>query len=114
MTVADPNHLIAGRSEDWPAAVAHFRCEHAANKISEQTLLREELNAALGQLRLDIAKSSLETARANLLSSLGLDPRVDGLTAASSIGEIAGSLRRGGALPAGTSQQIAVAGTKGS
>ena len=35
------------------------------NKVSEQTLLREELNAMVGQIRLDIAKGGLETASAN-------------------------------------------------
>ena len=91
-----------------------IRAEHDANKISEQTLLREEMNAMVGQIRLDIAKASLENANANLLSSLGLDPRVDGLTPDSTIAEIAGGLRRGGAIPAGNGQPLVVAKSKGS
>ena len=91
-----------------------IRAEHDANRVSEQTLLREELNAAVGQVRLGIAKASLETARANLLSSLGLDPPLEGLSPKSSIAEIASVLRRNGAVPAGEMQTLVMAKTKGS
>ena len=94
--------------------VRAIRAEHAANKVSEQTLLREELNAVVGQARLDIAKASLENARANLLSLLGLDPRVEGLSPEATIAEIAGSLRQGGAVPASGTQPPMFAKTKGS
>ena len=80
--------------------LASIRAEHAANKVSEQTLLREELNAAVGQVRLDIARVSLETAKANLLSSVGLDPRTEGTLPSTSVGQLAGTMRRGGAVPA--------------
>ena len=91
-----------------------IRAEHEANTVSEQTLLREELNAMVGQIRLDIAKASLETANANLLSSLGLDPQVEGLSPESTIAEIASALRRGGPIPAGSGQPLVVAKSKGS
>ena len=92
--------------------VRAIRAEHAADKVSEQTLLREELNAAVGQIRLDLARSGLETAHANLMSSLGLDPRVEGLTPASSVSEIANALRQGGPIPAGAAKPLAVAEIK--
>ena len=38
MTVADPDHLIAGRSKYWPAAIAHFGCASRA-RINGPNLL---------------------------------------------------------------------------
>ena len=72
-----------------------IRSEHDADKVSEQTLLREELNAAVGQVRLGIAKASLETSKANLLSSMGLDPAGDAASATSSVAEIVTAMRHG-------------------
>ena len=89
-----------------------IRSEFTANKVSEQTLLREELNAAVGQVRLDIARASLETANANLLASMGLDPRGDGISRTSTVAQIAAVLRQGGPVPAPTGGTMKVARAK--
>ena len=83
-----------------------IRAEHAANKVSEQTLLREELNAAVGDVRLSIARASLETAKANLNTSLGLDPAASGISQTASVSELAGVLRRSGVVAAPNSPQL--------
>ena len=73
-----------------------IRSERDANKVSEQTLLREELNAAVGRVRLGIAKAGLETAKANLVSSMGLDPAGEAGSETSTVAEIASALRGSG------------------
>ena len=83
-----------------------IRAEHAANKVSEQTLLREELNAAVGEVRLNIARASLETAKANLVTSLGLDPSVAGLSKNASVSEIASRLHGSGGVAAPDRPQL--------
>jgi outer membrane protein TolC len=83
-----------------------IRAEHAANKVSEQTLLREELNAAVGDVRLSIARASLETAKANLNTSLGLDPAATNISQSASVAEIATVLRRDGVIAAPNSPQL--------
>jgi outer membrane protein TolC len=83
-----------------------IRAEHAANKVSEQTLLREELNAAVGEVRLSIARASLETAMANLNTSLGLDPAAASISQTASLSEIASVLRHGGSIAALNGAQV--------
>lgn len=92
--------------DNQQALLQAIRAEHAANKVSEQTLLREELNAAVGDVRLSIARASLETAKANLNTSLGLDPAGTGISQTASVAEIASVLRRGGAIAAPNSPQL--------
>ena len=74
--------------------IASIRSEHAADRISEQTLLREELNAAVAQVRLDIARVSVATAFANLISAMGLDPVDAGIVSQASVAEIATTLKQ--------------------
>ena len=78
--------------------VGHIRAEHAANQISEQTLLREELNAAVAELKLDIARASLQTGYANLIAALGLDPAPEISPDQVSVGELANALRLSGPI----------------
>ena len=92
--------------ENQQALLQAIRAEHAANKVSEQTLLREELNAAVGDVRLNIARASLETAQANLNTSLGLEPAASGISQAASVAEIASVLRREGTVAAPNSPQL--------
>ena len=47
MTVTDPDHLIAGRSKDWPAALAHFRCASRA-QLSDPDFLSGARGIARG------------------------------------------------------------------
>ncbi len=92
--------------------VQSIRSEHAANKVSEQTLLREELNGAVGEVRLDIAKSGLQGAYANLIASMGLDPRSGDVSRYGSVAEIAAALRHGGPVPAPTGAPVKLAAQK--
>jgi outer membrane protein TolC len=54
--------------------VGHIRAEFETGRVSEQTLLREELNDAVGQIRKHMADASLQSARAALLAAVGIDP----------------------------------------
>ena len=51
-----------------------MRQEEGAGRISEQTLIREELNTLVAEAKRDIAYSSLQNAFANVYASMGLDP----------------------------------------
>ncbi len=53
--------------------VGLMREEAAAERISEQTLIREEMNTLVAETRRDIAYASLQNAFANLHASMGLD-----------------------------------------
>lgn len=51
-----------------------MRAEAAADRISRQTLIREEMNALIAEAKYDIAYAQLQNAYANVFSSMGLDP----------------------------------------
>lgn len=57
--------------------VRQMRAEAAADRISEQTLIREEMNTLVAEVRHDIAFSDVQNAYANLFASMGLDPYAD-------------------------------------
>lgn len=54
--------------------VGLMRDEAGANRISEQTLIREEMNTLVAEVKHDIAYASLQNAFANVYASMGLDP----------------------------------------
>jgi outer membrane protein TolC len=54
--------------------VENMRVEHAAGRISEQTLIREEMNTLVAEVKYDIAYAGLQNAYANVYASMGLDP----------------------------------------
>ena len=54
--------------------VAKLRAEFAAGKISEQTLIREEMNTLVAEVRRDIAFAGVQNGYANIYASMGLDP----------------------------------------
>jgi outer membrane protein TolC len=54
--------------------VTQMRKEAAAERISEQTLIREELNTLVAEAQRDIAFSGTQNAFANVFASIGLDP----------------------------------------
>jgi len=74
--------------------IGYIRKEHAADRISEQTVLREELNAVVSEARLDIARAGQQSAAANLLSSLGRDPLHDVADTDRPVAELTQSLRQ--------------------
>jgi outer membrane protein TolC len=51
-----------------------MRAEAAADRISKQTLIREEMNTLVSEAKYDIAYAQVQNAYANLFSSMGLDP----------------------------------------
>ncbi len=73
--------------------VNQIRVEAAADRVSEQTLIREELNTLVAEAKYDIAFADVQNGYANILASMGLDPLSISETSEMSISEIAASLR---------------------
>ena len=57
--------------------VTNLSAEQQANKISEQTLLREELNLLVAEAKADIAVANVEAAAGAIDSALGIAPPLD-------------------------------------
>lgn len=72
-----------------------IRNESAAGRISRQTLVREEVNTVVSEAKLDIAYAAVESARANMNTSLGIDPNVSVADPDGPVNEIANALRLG-------------------
>jgi outer membrane protein TolC len=64
-------------AQDYNAVQAkllgQIRAEVTAGTLSEQTLIREEMNALLAEVRRDIAYTNVQNAAANIFVSMGLD-----------------------------------------
>lgn len=73
--------------------LSQMRTEAAADRISEQTLIREEMNTLVAEVKHDIAFAAVQTAYANLFSSMGLDPYAEELAQHMSVSEVASGLR---------------------
>ena len=73
--------------------VKQMRNEAAADKISEQTLIREELNTLVAEAKRDIAFASAQNAYANIFTSVGLDPHSGAASTTLSVSELTGELR---------------------
>ena len=54
--------------------VKQIRAEAAAERVAEQTLIREELNLLVAEAKRDIAFAAVQNAYANIFASVGLDP----------------------------------------
>lgn len=54
--------------------VGLMRAEAAVDRISEQTIVREEMNTLVAEARRDIAHASLQNAYAYVYTSMGVDP----------------------------------------
>ncbi len=67
--------------------------EAAADRASDQSLLREELNALLAETRRDLAYASLQNAFANIFASIGVDPLPMKIAETMTVRELASSLR---------------------
>ena len=74
--------------------IQQMRREAEAKRISEQVLLREEMNALVAEAKYDIAYAGLQSAHANVLASIGWDP-YGNIGLSLPVDEIAGQLRRG-------------------
>lgn len=71
-----------------------IRAEAKVNRISEQTLLREEMNALVAEVKRDIAYASVQNAFANVFASVGLDPHPARFDDSASVKSIAGTLKQ--------------------
>jgi outer membrane protein TolC len=71
----------------------HIRAAAVTDRTSEQSLIREEMNSILSDVRADLAYANLQNAYGNVYASLGLDvyPPVD--IEHSSVSQIASALR---------------------
>jgi len=74
--------------------VENIRISAKAYTVSQQTLIREEMNDLLSQLRYDIAYSDLQNAFATLYTTIGLDPYDQSVTGDENIDQLAGALRQ--------------------
>jgi outer membrane protein TolC len=57
--------------------VAQIRAQAKAGTLGDQTLIREEMNALLAEVRRDIAYTNVQNAAANIYVSMGLDLQVN-------------------------------------
>lgn len=64
-----------------------------AEKLSRQTLIREQMNTLVARVRYDLALADLQNAYANVFSSLGLDPVDTTMSTSDPVPELAGKLR---------------------
>lgn len=73
--------------------VRQMRNEAAAERISEQTLIREELNTLVAEVQRDIAYASTQNAFANIYASIGMDPYADEIDLKLGVSELSSRLR---------------------
>jgi len=66
---------------------------YKAEKLSRQTLIREQMNTLVAQVRYDMALADLQNAYANVYASLGIDPVDAGMRTTESVAVLAGQLR---------------------
>lgn len=73
--------------------VNQIRIEADADRVSEQTLIREELNTLVAEAKYDIAFADVQNAYANILASMGIDPLSIATGPDMSLAELAAGLR---------------------
>lgn len=69
-----------------------IRSGHRAGAMSQQTLLREEMNTLASEVKYDIAYAESQNAYANLFASMGIDEFSPDVTGRESVSELQGSL----------------------
>ncbi|MGQ0455524.1 MAG: TolC family protein [Hyphomicrobium sp.] len=93
-----------------------MRAEANAERISNQTLIREQMNTLVAEAKYDIAYAQLQNAFANLFSSLGLDPYAWEIDRTQSVAQVTATLKHlwfeRGDLNAGWSKRLASAQDK--
>lgn len=70
-----------------------MRSSAAVEQISEQTLIREEMNTVIAEVKYDLAFAAVQNARANVYASLGLDTFPVDTINRSAVAELASALR---------------------
>lgn len=71
-----------------------MRAEASADRISKQTLIREEMNTLVAEAKYDIAYAQLQNAYANLFSSVGLDPYAWEIDRSTDVKSVTASLKK--------------------
>ncbi|GGE97060.1 hypothetical protein GCM10011404_32780 [Sphingomonas prati] len=71
-----------------------IRSGHTAGAISQQTLLREEMNTLVNEVKYDLAYAEVQNAYANLYSAMGVDHFSPDVTGREPVGTLAASLTR--------------------
>jgi outer membrane protein TolC len=71
-----------------------MRASAGTERVSEQTLIREEMNTLVAEVRYDLAFANVENAYAAIYGSLGLDPIPQGLSWDSDLRAITLGLRQ--------------------
>ena len=74
--------------------LSQIRAEARVNRVSEQTQLREEMNALVAEVKRDIAYANVQNSYANVFASVGLDPHRAGFDENASIKTIASSIKK--------------------
>jgi outer membrane protein TolC len=69
-----------------------IRSGHKAGVMSQQTLLREEMNTLVSEVKYDIAYADAQNAYANLFSSMGIDDFSPEVTGRENVGQLKQSL----------------------
>jgi len=75
--------------------VEQIRIEAQADRVSEQTLIREELNTLVAEAKYDIAFASVQGAYGSVLASMGTAPEAAAFNRSASLGQLASQLRSG-------------------
>jgi outer membrane protein TolC len=73
--------------------VGQIRAQVTAGSVGEQTLIREEMNALLAEVRRDIAYTNVQNAAANIYVSMGLDLQANEVNHALGVKQLAGHLK---------------------
>lgn len=71
-----------------------IRAGHRAGAMSQQTLLREEMNTLVSEVRYDIAYADAQNAYANLFSSMGIDDFSPDVTSRENVTALRASLAK--------------------
>ena len=69
-----------------------IRASHKAGAMSQQTLLREEMNTLVAEVKYDIAYAEAQNAYANLFASMGIDDFAPDLTGREGVETLTSSL----------------------
>ncbi len=74
--------------------MAQIRAGHKAGAMSQQTLLREEMNTLVSEVKYDIAYAEAQNAYANLFGSMGIDDFGPDITGKEDVTTLRGSLAK--------------------
>jgi outer membrane protein TolC len=74
--------------------IRQIRSEARAERVSEQTLVREEMNTLVAEARRDIAYAAMQSAFANVFASIGVDPYADMIDFTASVHDLAAQLQQ--------------------